>query len=63
MAGVLSALALAAIGCVTPMDSRNGAGPLGTALSASAGADPQQSFVSRELPLRPGDNRLPSSRR
>lgn len=56
LAGVVSALALTAIGCVKPLAAtRDGAGPLGSALSgAAAPGRAQPGFVSRESAPRPG---------
>jgi hypothetical protein len=62
LAGVLSAAALAAIGCVKPIASRDGASPLGVNLPGSADPrGPQQRYISRETPQRSGDNDLRSA--
>ena len=60
LAGVVSALALAMIGCVKPVAAaRDGADPLGSALSgASAPGRAQPGFVSRESAQRPGGSSL-----
>ncbi len=63
VAGVVSAFALAAIGCVKPLAAGDGASPLGSSLpGASDEGRAQPSFVSRESVQRPGDGRLPSTR-
>ena len=63
LAGVVSALLLVAIGCVKPLTSRDGAGPLGSSLPGSSDSrSPHQSFVSRESAQRPGDSGPRSSR-
>ncbi len=61
LAGVLSALALAAIGCVKPMVSRDGANPLGVNSpgSGTSGSE-QQRFISRESTPRSGASSLRS---
>ena len=60
LAGVLSALALAAIGCVKPIGSRDGAGPLGVNSGSGDSGGVQQRYISRETSPRSGDN-LPAS--
>ena len=63
LAGIVSAFALAAIGCVKPMSARDGAGPLGSSLpGASDAGRAQPGFVSHESVQRHGDSRLPSAR-
>ena len=63
LAGVVSALLLAAIGCVKPRASRDGGGPLGSSMpGASESRSPQQSFVSHESAPRSSDNGPRSSR-
>jgi hypothetical protein len=63
LAGVVSALLLVAIGCVKPLASRDGTGPLGSNLQGSSESQsPQQRFVSRESAPRSGDNGPRSSR-
>jgi hypothetical protein len=60
LAGVLSAVALAAIGCVKPMAGHDGASPLGVNLpGASEPGNAQQRYISRETSPRAGN--LPRS--
>lgn len=63
LAGVLSAAALAAIGCVKPVAERDGASPLGVNLPGSTDSRaPQQRYISRDTGVRSGDNLSRSSR-
>ena len=57
VAGVVSAFALAAIGCVKPLAARDSAGPLGSSQSGSPDAHAAPaSFSSRESAQRARDN-------
>lgn len=63
VAGVVSAFALAVIGCLQPIASDDRAGPFGSSLPGSADASRgQPGLTSRESAQRTGDNRPPLAR-